>query len=100
MNTKPVLALTLSLLAIMTCLKCRGGLPQEVHKSEDIFVFQNVNLVPMTDEKIVKNQTVLVKGNKITEIGPSETIAVPENSQRINGMGAYPAFRFMMNYAF
>jgi len=89
MNTKPVLALTISLLAITTCLKCRGGLPQEVHKSQDIIVFQNVNLVPMTDEKIVKNQTVLVKGNRIIEIGPSETMAVPENSQRINGRGAY-----------
>ena len=43
----------------------------------------------MTNEKIVKNQTVLVKGNRIIEIGPSKTITVPENSKRIDGSGAY-----------
>ncbi len=89
MNTKSILAITLSLLIFVGCSKYQSSLPSLVQKSEEVIAFQNVNLVPMTDEKIVKNQTVLVKGNRIIEIGPSETIAVPENSQRINGTGAY-----------
>jgi len=89
MNTKSILGITLSLLVILTCLECRRSLPPPVQKSEDIIVIQNVNLAPMTDEKIVKNQDVLVKGNRIIEIGPSKTIAVPENSKRIDGTGAY-----------
>ena len=43
----------------------------------------------MTDEKIVKNQTVLVKGKRIIEIGLSNEIAIPENSKLIDGSGAY-----------
>ena len=83
MNTKSLLAILFSLFFIAGCSKYKGDLPSPARRSEDLIVFQNVNLVPMTDEKIVKNQTVLVKGNRIIEIGPSETIAVQENSQRI-----------------
>jgi imidazolonepropionase-like amidohydrolase len=89
MNTKSILAITLSLLFILTCLKCRGSLPPPVQKSEDIIVFQNVNLVPMTNEKIVKGQTVLVKGKRIIEIGPSKRISVPQNTKVIDGTGVY-----------
>jgi len=56
---------------------------------DHITAFQNVNLVPMTDEKIVKNQTVLVKGKRIIEIGLSNEITIPENSTLINGSGSY-----------
>jgi len=55
----------------------------------EITAFRNVNLVPMTDERIVKNQTVLVKGKRIIEIGLSNEIAIPENSKLIEGSGAY-----------
>jgi len=56
---------------------------------DQITAFQNVNLVPMTDDKIVKNQTVLVKGKRIIEIGLSNEITIPENSKLINGSGSY-----------
>ena len=56
--------------------------------SEDpITAFQNVNLVPMTDEKIVKNQTILVKGKRIIEIGLSSETTIPVNSKIIDGPG-------------
>ena len=89
MNTKSLLAILFSLFFITSCSKYKGDLPSPTPKSEDLIVFQNVNLIPMTDEKIIKNQTVLVKGSRIIAIGPSNTIAVPENSQRIDGTGAY-----------
>jgi hypothetical protein len=54
-----------------------------------ITAFQNVNLIPMTDEKIVKNQTVLVKGKQIIKIGPANEIAIPKNSKIIEGSGTY-----------
>ena len=56
---------------------------------DEITAFRNVNLVPMTDEKIVKNQTVLVKGKRIIEICLSNDIVIPENSKLIDGSGAY-----------
>lgn len=54
-----------------------------------ITAFRNVNLVPMTDDKIVKNQTVLVKGKRIIEISLSNDIVIPENSKLIDGSEAY-----------
>ena len=54
---------------------------------DQITAFQNVNLVPMTDDKIVKNQTVLVKGKRIIEIGLSSETTIPVNSKIIDGPG-------------
>jgi len=74
---------------IVGCSKYKSSLPSPELKSDEIIAIRNVHLVPMTAEKIVKNQTVLVKGKKIIAIGPSETVTVPENSIRINGADAY-----------
>ena len=51
--------------------------------------FKNVHLVPMTGEKIVESQTVLVKGDRIFKIGPSDKIKIPQNAKVIDGQGAY-----------
>jgi imidazolonepropionase-like amidohydrolase len=51
--------------------------------------FTNVNLVPMTSETVVENQTVLVRGSKIVAIGASNEVKIPRGSQVIDGQGAY-----------
>lgn len=43
----------------------------------------------MTEEKIVKGQTVLIKGRKIIKIGSSDKIEVPKKSKIIDGKGAF-----------
>ena len=58
-------------------------------EDERITAFKNVRLVPMTEEKIVENQTVLVKGDRISEIGDSDKIRIPQNARVIDGQGAY-----------
>jgi imidazolonepropionase-like amidohydrolase len=58
-------------------------------RKQRVTAFRNVNLVPMTDEKIVKDQTVLVKGKMIIKIGSSRNVKIPENAIIINGAGAY-----------
>jgi imidazolonepropionase-like amidohydrolase len=89
MNLKPLWATILSLLLVVGCSRYKDSLPPTDQKSEDVIAFQNVNLVPMTGEKIVKNQTVLVKGKRIVEIGSPKTVVVPVNSKVIDGTGAY-----------
>jgi hypothetical protein len=56
---------------------------------ERITAFKSVTLVPMTEEKIINNQTVLVKGNRIFKIGPADKIKIPQNANVIEGDGAY-----------
>jgi hypothetical protein len=43
----------------------------------------------MTEEKIVENQTVLVKGDRIFKIGPANKIEIPRSAKVIDGDGAY-----------
>ena len=57
--------------------------------SEEWIAFQDVNLVPMTGEKIVANQTVLVKGDRIYRIGKSSEIQIPQKAKVVEGNGAY-----------
>ena len=49
----------------------------------------HVNLVPMTAETIVPDQTVLVNGLQIIAIGPSNRIDIPKDAAIINGSNAY-----------
>lgn len=54
-------------------------------RSNAVTAFVNVNVITMTDSVPLKDQTVIVKDNVITKIGPSSTIDIPENALRIDG---------------
>ncbi len=76
------------LLLIMPILwiQTGGGAWAQVEKH---MAFVNVNLVPMTDEIIIPEQTVLVKGKRITAVGPSGAIDLPDDSIIIDGSNFY-----------
>ena len=63
-------------------------LAQQV-KTERITAFQNVGLIPMTSEKVVSGQTVLVKNDRIVEIGKSGKVKIPEGAFVIDGTGKF-----------
>jgi len=56
---------------------------------ESYTAFINVNIVPMTQEMILKNQTVLIKGSRIVEIGQTNQLRLPKNTTIIPGNGYY-----------
>jgi imidazolonepropionase-like amidohydrolase len=62
--------------------------PSRVDKNQ-VVAFVNVNLIPMDGERVLGGQTVIVKGDRIAEIGPAAQIKVPAGAQRINGAGKY-----------
>jgi imidazolonepropionase-like amidohydrolase len=80
---KSFIAVSLLILVLVSCSEKK----QEPVTS--ITVFRNVNLIPMTDERVIENQMVLVKGKKIIAFGPSGEVAVPENKSIIDGAGAF-----------
>ncbi len=51
--------------------------------------FVNVNVVPMDSDRILPGQTVIVRGDRISEMGSVDAIDVPEGAQRIDGRGRY-----------
>jgi imidazolonepropionase-like amidohydrolase len=82
MKKKKSLSLTTVVLLALLLVSCSK-------KSEEHTAFTNVNLVPMTGEKIIENQTVLVKGAEIVAIGGSDALRIPKGTQVIDGNGAY-----------
>jgi len=58
-------------------------------QKDNIKAFAHVNLVPMTRETIIPNQTVIVKGSRIIAIGPSNSTDIPEEAYIIYGSDAY-----------
>jgi hypothetical protein len=51
--------------------------------------FIHINVVPMISEVVIADQTVLINGSRIVEIGPSSEITIPENATVIDGEGAF-----------
>ena len=55
----------------------------------DVIAFVNVNVVPMTSDRVLEQQTVLVDEGRISDIGPMSQITVPTGATRIDGTGRY-----------
>ncbi|MCY4029988.1 MAG: amidohydrolase family protein [Acidobacteria bacterium] len=54
-----------------------------------VAAFVNVALVPMDRERVVPSQTVVVRGGRIDEIGPADTVEVPDGAMVVDGRGRY-----------
>jgi imidazolonepropionase-like amidohydrolase len=48
-----------------------------------------VNVVPMDSERVLANQTVIVRDGKIVELGDAAKIHLPPEAMRIDGRGKY-----------
>ncbi|MCA1584871.1 MAG: amidohydrolase family protein [Acidobacteria bacterium] len=49
----------------------------------------NVTIVPMDRERSISDQTVLVRGERIAEIGPAAKVQVPDGATRVDGRGKF-----------
>lgn len=51
--------------------------------------FVNVNVIPMTGERVLREQTVVVRDGRISAIGPVKRTKIPQDATRIEGRGKY-----------
>jgi len=88
---KSITRLSLVALFLVSC----SVVPEQARPSSstanevNITAFTQVNLVPMTTEIVLKNQTVLIEESRIIAIGPSDEISIPPDATIIDGEGAY-----------
>jgi imidazolonepropionase-like amidohydrolase len=54
-----------------------------------LVAFVNVNVVPMDRERVLRNQTVIVRDNTIITIGDAKRIKVPSGAQIVDGTGKF-----------
>lgn len=66
---------------LLLCIAVLGVVPV----GADTTVFVNVNIVPMTTEVVLSGQTVIVERGKIANIGPVESVPIPEDAQIVDG---------------
>jgi len=57
--------------------------------SHTIVVFVDVNVIPMDTERILPHQSVVVVGDRISEIGSVEDVDVPSGAVIVQGNGRY-----------
>jgi imidazolonepropionase-like amidohydrolase len=59
----------------------------ELHPENTLVAFTNVSVVPMDEERILEDQTVIVRDGVIESILPSEEISVPDGAMIVGGRG-------------
>ncbi|MCI0661751.1 MAG: amidohydrolase family protein, partial [Acidobacteria bacterium] len=80
--------LTLLLIATANLILAQNTKETNVTKAA-VTAFVNVNVVPMDRERVIENQTVIVRDGRIVEIGSANKIKVPEGAARVDGAGKY-----------
>ncbi|MDP3774258.1 MAG: amidohydrolase family protein [Gemmatimonadales bacterium] len=65
------------------------AVPSGAQEPPTVVAFTNVNVVPMDRERVLANQTVVVRDGRIAEIGPAARVRVPDDALRIDGRGRY-----------
>ena len=75
------------LLLFMTCAsgKAQTAKPADAR----LFAFVGVSVVPMDRERVVENQTVVVRDGRIVEIGPAGKVKIPAGTTQIEGRGKF-----------
>ena len=82
--------LLLMLVAALVSAHVRAVAPgQSAHQTARVTVFQNVNVIPMDRERVLENQSVVVRDGRIAEIGDARKVKVPSGAQLIDGRGKY-----------
>jgi imidazolonepropionase-like amidohydrolase len=54
-----------------------------------VTAFTNVTVIPMDRERTLPDYTVIVRGDRIADVGPAAKVAVPAGATRIDGRGKF-----------
>jgi hypothetical protein len=79
---------TLSCICAFASLAVAGGVAAQ-QAAPAVTAFVDVTVIPMDRESLLEHQTVIVRGDRIAEVGPAASTAVPANARRIEGAGKF-----------
>ena len=68
---------------------CAVALAAPPHAQDRVTALVNVHVVPMDRETVLRDHTVLIKSDRIVEIGPSAKVKAPSGAVTIDGAGKY-----------
>ena len=58
-------------------------------QSQGVVALVDVTVIPMDRERRLPGQTVVVRGDRIVELGPAASVKVPEGATRVEGKGRF-----------
>ena len=77
------------LTCLLACAAFAGTGPVDPPAQDRVTAFVDVTVIPMDRERSLPNQTVVVRGDRIVEIGPASRVKVPAGGVRVDGRGKY-----------
>jgi imidazolonepropionase-like amidohydrolase len=80
---RAVLRLSVVMLFLLLVLQPLAG------TTESQTAFVGVNVITGDSDQVRENQTVLVRGDRITEVGPAAQVTVPDGAVRIESSGKF-----------
>jgi imidazolonepropionase-like amidohydrolase len=84
------LILLTAILSLFSLVSCQDSPPQTISgEAPGVYAFTGVNVLPMNQEVVHENQTVLVQNGRISVIGLSSEVDVPAGTYVIDGSGKY-----------
>lgn len=74
-----------------------GMLTASASAAQEVVAFTNVTVIPMDRERVLRDQTVVVRDGRITVVGPAATVTAPAGARRVDGAGKFlvPGFADM-----
>jgi imidazolonepropionase-like amidohydrolase len=60
-----------------------------VHILAAAIAIVGVNVIPMDERVVLRNQTVIIRGDTIEAVGPARSVRTPRGARRIDGKGLY-----------
>ncbi len=76
--------------AALTCIPFPWAVEAPSHSiGAAAIAFLHVNVIPMDQERVLRDQTVVIESGRIARIGAVKTTTVPPGAQKIDGRGKY-----------
>jgi imidazolonepropionase-like amidohydrolase len=54
-------------------------------QAESALAITNVTVIPMDRDRVLRAQTVLIRGGRIVEVGPTRSVQIPSSAMKIDG---------------
>ncbi|TFH66956.1 MAG: amidohydrolase [Gemmatimonadales bacterium] len=85
LTTRSIAMRTLSVLLFIGLL----SVPLSLGAQESVTAFVGVTVIPMDSERLLRDHTVLVRGQRIVAVGRAADVPIPAGATQIDGRGRY-----------
>ncbi len=88
-SMRPMIASLRALLTVLSAFAILMLLPGSADAQNASFAITNVTVLPMNEERVLENHTVIVRDGVIVQVAPSEQVTVPDDAVQLDGTGRY-----------